>query len=143
MSTSAITVVKLCAHACCGAVGAFVFGLCLASTIEHFDILYLAVTILFGIPVVSDWFWTRREVRRLAASETANKHATQFLWSYIFFSMLSSGFGIAVMAAIFQSGDFTRTFGAIFFGALTCAGIYPVIRDAKRLTDTVESRTTP
>ena len=26
----------------------------------------------------------RREVRRLAASETARKHATQFLWSYIF-----------------------------------------------------------
>jgi len=33
--------------------------------------------------------------------------------------------------------DFTRTFGAVWFGALTCVGIYPALRDAKRLADGV------
>jgi hypothetical protein len=132
---------RLFAHACCGAVGAFVFGLCLASTIRHFDGLSLAVTILFVIPVISDLFWTRREVRQMAVGEAFNQQATQFLWSYLFFTMLSSGFGIAVMALILQSADFTRTFGSTLYGVLTCAAIYPVVRDAKRLADTVERRT--
>ncbi len=134
---------KLLAHACCGAVGAFVFGLCLASSIKRFDGLSFAVTILVLIPVISDLFWTRREVRRLAAGKAADQQAIQFLWSYLFFTMLSTGFGIAVMAVILQSADFTRTFGAILFGVLTCAGIYPVVRDARRLADTVEPRTIP
>ena len=141
MGTRPTTVMKLVAHASCGAVGAFVFGLCLASTIKRFDGLSLAVTILFAVPVISDWFWTRREVRRLAAGDMANQQATQFLWAYLFFAMLSSGFGIAVMAVILQSADFTRTFGAIVFGVLTCIGIYPLVRDAKRLADTVGPRT--
>lgn len=143
MSAGPITVVKLFAHACCGAVGAFVFGLCLASTIVRFDGLSLAVTILFGLPVISDWFWTRRQVRQFAASETAGNHATQFLWSYVFFCMLASGFGIAVMAIVLLSADVTRTFGAIVFGVLTCVGIYPVVRDAKRLADALQPRTAP
>ncbi|MGY3691208.1 hypothetical protein ACVIGA_001288 [Bradyrhizobium sp. USDA 3240] len=143
MGTRPSTVMKLVAHASCGAVGAFVFGLCLAAAIRRFDGLYLAVTVLFAIPVVSDWFWTRREVRQLAAGDAANQQATQFLWSYLFITMLSSGFGIAVMAVVLQSADFTRTFGAIVFGVLTCIGIYPLVRDAKRLADTVEPRTIP
>jgi hypothetical protein len=42
-----------------------------------------------------------------------------------------------VTAVIWYSADFTRTFGAVFFGAITCIGIYPVLRDAKRLADAV------
>jgi len=141
ISAGPISVGKLFAHACCGAVGAFVFGLCLASTIVHFEGLTLSVTVLFGIPIISDWFWTRREVRRFVASRTAKERATQFLWSYVFFCMLSSGFGIAVMSIIAQSADVTRTFGATVFGVLTCVGIYPVLRDAKRFADAVESST--
>ena len=138
MSTSSSIVGKLLAHACCAALGAFVFGLCLASTIKQFDGLYLVLTVLFGIPLIADLLWTRRQVRELAANETANEYATQFLWSSVFFSMLSSGFGVAVMAVILQSADFIRTFGAVWFGALTCVGTYPLVRDAKRLGDAVE-----
>jgi hypothetical protein len=75
---------KLFAPACSDGVGALVFGLCLVLTIKHFDSLYITITILFGAALIADLFWMRREVRRLAASETARKHATQFLWSYIF-----------------------------------------------------------
>jgi len=80
---------KLLTHAFCAAPSAFVCGFCLVRTITHFDILYLTVMVLFGVSLIFDLFWTRREVRRLAASETAKKHATQFLWSCIFFSMVS------------------------------------------------------
>jgi len=84
---------KLLTHAFCAAPSAFVCGFSLVRTIKHFDILYLTVTVLFGLSLIFDLFWTRREVRRLAASETAKKHATQFLWSCIFFNTLSLGLG--------------------------------------------------
>jgi uncharacterized membrane-anchored protein len=137
MSINSATFRKLFADAYCAAVGSFVFGLFLVRTIEHFDIRYVIGMILCGVFLTCVLFWTRREVRRSATSDTAGKHADQFLWSCIFFSMLSFSFGIAVTTLILYSADFTRTFGAVWFGALTCVGIYPVLRDAKRLADAV------
>jgi hypothetical protein len=90
-----------------------------------------------GAYLVSVLLWTRRVGRRLATSETAKKHAGQFLWSCIFFSMLSFGFGMAVTGIILYSADFMRIFTAVWFGALTCVGLYPILRDAKRLVDAV------
>jgi hypothetical protein len=126
---------KLLGYAFSAAPGAFVLGLCLVRTIKHFDRLYLTVAILFGTSLISDLFWTRRQVRRLAASQTAKKHATQFLWSCVFFSMLSFGLGMAVSSLVWLSPDFMRRFSVIFWGAMTGIGIYPVCRDAKRLAD--------
>jgi high-affinity Fe2+/Pb2+ permease len=137
MSIDSTAVRKLFAYAYCVAVGSFVFGLFLVRTIEHFDIRYVTGMVLCGAFLICVLFWTHREVRRSAISETAGKHADQFLWSCIFFSMLSLSFGIAVTALILYSADFTRTFGAVWFGALTCVGIYPVLRDTKRLADAV------
>jgi hypothetical protein len=135
MSTNSTTFRKLFADAYCAAVGSFVFGLFLVRTIGHFDIWYVIGMVLCGAFLICVLFSTRRDVRRFATSE--KKHADQFLWSCIFFSMLSFGFGIAVTALILYSADFTRTFGAVWFGALTCVGIYPVLRDAKRLADAI------
>jgi len=126
---------KLLTHAFCAAPSAFVCGFCLVRTIKHFDILYLIVTVLFGVSLIFDLFWTRREVRRLATSETAKKHATQFLWSSIFFSMVSLGLGMAVSGFVLFSTDFIRMFAAVFWSAITGVAIYPVLRDAKRLAD--------
>jgi hypothetical protein len=137
MSTGSITVGKLFSYAYCAAVGAFVFGLFLVRIVEHFDIRYVTGMVLCGAFLICVLFWTHREVRRSATSEIAKKHADQFLWSCMLFSMLSLSFGIALTALILYSADFTRTFGAVWFGALTCVGIYPVLRDAKRLADAV------
>jgi hypothetical protein len=137
MSINSTTVRKLFSYAYCVAVGSFVFGLFLVRTIEHFDIRYVTGIVLCGTFLICVLFSTRRDVRRFATSEKVEKLADQFLWSCIFFSMLSFGFSIAVTAAILYSADFTRTFGAVCFGALTCVGIYPVLRDAKRLADAV------
>jgi hypothetical protein len=101
----------------------------------HFDILYLTVMVLFGVCLLFDLFWTRREVRRLAASETAKKHATQFLWSCICFSMVSLGSGMAVSSMVWFGTDFLRIFSVVFWSAITGIAIYPVLRDAKRLAD--------
>lgn len=135
MNTNFTIVGKLFAHACCAALGAFMFGLFVAGAIKHIDSRYFTGMVLYGGFLIFVLFWTRRAVQRLAASETAREHATQFLWSCIFFSMLSFGFGMAVTAVILYSADFTRTFLAAWFGALTCVGIYPVLRDSKRLAD--------
>ena len=83
--------------------------------------------------------WTRRDVRRLAIGEIANKHAVQFLWSCVFFSILSFMFGMAVSGYTWFSTDFMRTFGLVFWSAMTAIAIYPVRRDAKRLADAVAS----
>ena len=72
---------KLLWHAFCAAPSAVVFGFGLVRTTRHFDNLYLTVTVLFGVSLIADLLWTRREVRRLAVSEMAKKAATQFLWS--------------------------------------------------------------
>ena len=126
---------KLLAHAFSAAPGALVFGFCLVRTIQHFESLYLTAAVLFGAVLLADLLWTRREVRRLAASEIANKAATQFLWSCVFFSMLSFGLGMAVSGWNWFSTDFMRGFNLLFWSAMTGIGIYPVSRDAKRLAD--------
>ena len=59
---------KLLVHAFSAAPGAFVVGICLVRTIKHFDTGYLAFLVLFAACLVADLFWTRREVRRLAAA---------------------------------------------------------------------------
>jgi hypothetical protein len=83
-------------------------------TIRHFDSLYLTVMVLFGASLIADLLWTRREVRRLVASEIAKDAATQFLWSYIFFSMLSFSLGMAVSGWNWFSTNFMRSFNLLF-----------------------------
>jgi len=129
------TKVKLLAHAFAAAPSALVFGFCLVRTINHFDSLYLTVMVLFGASLIADLLWTRRELRRLAVSEIAKKAATQFMWSCVFFSMLSFGLGMAVSGWNWFSTDFMQRFNLLFWGAMTVIAIYPVRRDAKRLAD--------
>jgi hypothetical protein len=112
-----------------------VFGFCLVRTILRYEGPYLTVTLLFGGSLLADLLWTRREVRRLAASEIAKKPATQFLWSCVFFSILSFGLGMAISGWSRFGADFLRGFNLLFWGAMTAIGIYPVCRDAKRLAD--------
>lgn len=126
---------KLLVHAFSAAPGAFVVGLCLVRTIKHFDTGYLTFIVLFAACLVADLFWTRREVRRLAASEIAKKSASTFLWSCIFFSMISLSLGMQVAGFVWYGHDFLRRFGLVFWSAITGIGIYPVCRDAKRLAD--------
>ena len=128
---------KLLAHAFSAAPSALVFGFCLVRTVKHFDRLYLIVLILFGASLIADLLWTRREVRRLAASEIAKKAATQFLWSCICFSMISFSLGMAVSGWNWFSTDFMQRFNLLFWSAMTGIAIYPVRRDAKRLADAV------
>jgi hypothetical protein len=128
---------QLLVHAGGVAMGAFVIGLCLVRTIKHFDGLCFTVMVLFGATLIADLFWTRRQVRSLAASETANKRATQFLWSCIFFSMISLGFGMAVSGFVWFNPDIMRGYSVAFWCAMTVVAIYPMLRDAKRLADAV------
>src|SRR5947209_2412556 len=51
---------KLLTHAFCAAPSAFFCGFCLVLTITHFDILSLTATVLFGVSLIFDLFWTRR-----------------------------------------------------------------------------------
>jgi len=129
--------IKLLTHAFCAAPGAFVFGFCLVRTTKQFDGLYLTVMVLFGVSLLADLLWTRRDVRRLAGNEVARKAATQFLWSCIFFSMLSFGLGMAASGWNWFDTDFMRKFNLLFWAAMTGIGIFPVRRDAKRLADAV------
>lgn len=131
---------KLLVDALGAALAAFVFGLCLGCIlIKHFAGLYFTGMVLSGAFLIFVLFWTRRAVRPLAAlkhttSETAKNSAHQFLWSCIFFTMISATFGGAVSGLIWYSSDFIRTFSVIWWGGLTCVGIYCVRRDAKSLT---------
>jgi len=131
---------KLLLYAFYAAPGAAVVGLCLVRTIKHFDGLDLAFTILFGAALISDLIWTRREVRPLATNENAKDHATQFLWSCLFFSMISFMFGMALSGYVWFHTDFIRTFGVIFWSVITAIAIYPVCRDARRLADAARAR---
>ena|SRR5579859_3756700 len=128
---------KLLTHAFCAAPGALVLGFCLVRTTRQFDGRSLTVMLLFGVSLLADLLWTRRDVRRLAASEAARKAATQFLWSCIFFSMLSFGLGMAVAGWNWFDTDFMRQFNLLFWAAMTGIGVFPVRRDAKRLADAV------
>ena len=138
MNTNSIAE-KLLAHAFCAAPSAFVFGVFLIRATRYRNILDFAVVVLFGASLMFVLFWTRRAVRRLATGEIANKHAGQFLWSCIFFSMLSFALGMAVAGYFWFSADFLQTFSVVFWTAMTAVGIYPVRRDAKRLADAVAS----
>jgi len=126
---------RLFADAACAAVGAFVFGVCLTRSIKHFDSISVTVTVMVLVVgcLIADLFWTRREVRRLAASETARKHGIQFLWSCVFFSMLAFMLGISVSGYLWLGTDWLRRFSLIFSSAMMAIAIYPVLRDAKRL----------
>ena len=140
---------KLLAHACWAALVASVFGLYLGRTlIKHFDSWYFTGMVLSGAFLAFVLFWTRRAVRRLATanhtrSETVRKSARQFLFSCVFFSMISSTFGVAVSSIIWHSSDFIRTFGAVYFGVLTRVAIFPLRRDAKRLASVGPSQIAP
>jgi hypothetical protein len=142
MNTSSIKA-KLLAHAFCAALGALIVGFCLVRTIKHFDRLYLTILISFGISLFAGLLWTRREVRLLVATEIERKAATQFLWSCIFFSLLSFGLGMAVSGWNWFSTDFMRGFNVLFWSAMTGIAIFPVYRDTKRLAHAVESDQTP
>jgi hypothetical protein len=124
---------KLLADAFCAAPSAFVCGFFLVRTIKQLDILDLTAMVLFGASLIFDLLWTRREVRRLAASENAKRHASQFLWSCIFFSTLSFGLGIAVSSFVRFGANFIQMFGVVFWTTMTGIATYPVLRDAKRL----------
>jgi hypothetical protein len=131
---------KLLLYAFHATPGAAVAGLCLVrATIKHFDGLDLAFTMLFSAALICDLLWTRREVRPLATNENTKAHATQFLWSCLFLSMISFTFGMAVSGYVWFNTDFLRTFGLIFWSAIMAIAIYPVCRDAKRLADATAS----
>ena len=127
---------RLLAHAFSTALAAFVVGLCLVRTIKRFDSLHLAVMILFGGVLISGLLWTRREIRGLG--ETAKKHASQFLWSCTYFSMLSLILGMAVSGFNWFSTDFMRRLNVVFWVTLMGVAIYPLRRDAKSLADAAE-----
>jgi hypothetical protein len=134
---------KLLVHAFSAAPGAFVVGVCLVRTLKQFDTGYLTFMVLFGACLVADLFWTRHEVRRLAARETAKKSAATFLWSCIFFSMISLSLGMQVAGFVWYGHDFLQRFGLIFWSAITGIAIYPVCRDAKTLADAASPSQSP
>ncbi|HEV3330843.1 MAG TPA: hypothetical protein VG096_07670, partial [Bryobacteraceae bacterium] len=138
MNTNSITE-KLLAHAFCAAPSAFVFGVFLVRTIKYLNILDFTVVLLSAASLLFVLFWTRRAVRRLTTGQIANKQAGQFLWSCIFFSMLSFMFGMAVSGYVWIGTDFMRGFGVVFSSAMTAVAIYPIHRDAKRLADAIAS----
>jgi len=126
---------NLLAHAMCAAPSAFVVGAFLIRTIKTSNLLDLTVAILSAVSLVFVLLWTRGAVRKLGTRETAKKHAVQFLWSCIFFSMQCFMLGMAVSGYVWFSTDFLRRFGLVFWSAMTAVSVYPVRRDAKRLAD--------
>ena len=133
---------KLLAVACGGALAAFACGLFFgcAARPPHSGVCFSA-TLLSGAILIFVLLRIRRTVKRLATNDTARKSAGQFLASCVFFSLLSSPFGMFVSGLIWYSRDFIRMFGSVWFGLLTCFAIYPVRRDAKRLTAAISSVT--
>jgi len=130
---------KLMVHAFCGAVTACAFGLTLGHIlVRHLDNLFRAGAVLFGGAVVFVLITTHYTVKRFAVSEAARKSARQFLWSCVFFAMLSAMFGLQVAGVSWFSTDFLHKFGFVFWGLMTCVAIFPVRRDARRLANAVE-----
>src|SRR5579863_1463496 len=108
---------------------------CAIRTIKYFDSLYVTGLVLSGAFLMFVLYWTRRAARRLAASETARKSASTFLWSCIILSMISLSLGIQVSGYVWYGSDFIRRFGVFFWSGITGIAIYPVLREAKRLAD--------
>jgi uncharacterized membrane-anchored protein len=125
----------LVAYACLAALAAFGIGLCFGGAFVRQDRLCFTGMIIFSAVLIFVLLWTRRAAQKLATSESAKKSASTFLWSCIFFSMLSSSFGMAVFRFVWSSPDFMWRVDAVFWSAITGVAIYPVCRDAKRLTD--------
>jgi hypothetical protein len=128
---------NLLTHAYCAAPSALVFGVFLIRSVKELDIPDVTVAVLSGVSSVFVLFRTNLLVRRLASGETLKKNVRQFLWSCIFFNMLSCMFGMAVSGYTWFSTDFLQKFGVIFWGAMTAIATYPVHRDAKRLAGAV------
>ena len=132
------------AHAICGALSALVLGLSLGRIlIEHRDIAYFGVAGVSGAAVVLSFIRTRHMVERLAASENVRKSARQFVWSCVFFAMISATFGLEASGIPWLPSDFLHKVGFIFWGAMTLVAIFPVGRDARRLASAARSETAP
>jgi hypothetical protein len=125
----------LVADACLAALAAFGIGLCFGCAFVRQDRLCFTGMIIFSAVLIFVLLWTRRAAQQLATSESAKKSASTFLWSCIFFSMLSSSFGLAVFRFVWSSPDFLWRFDVVFWSVITGVAIYPVCRDAKRLAD--------
>jgi len=133
---------KLMVHAFCGALAAVVFGLAVGHIlIKHLDEFFLAVAVLSGAALVFVLLGTNGTVKRLAVSEAVRKSVRQFLWSCVFFAMISATFGLQVAGVSWFSTDFLRKFGFVFWGLMTCVAIFPVRRDARRLANAMERET--
>jgi len=129
---------KLMAYAFGGALAAFTFGLCLGHTLlKHLDNVYSAGVVLSVAALVAVLILAHRAIQRLVVNEASRKNAQQFLWSCIFFAMISAMFGLQVAGMSWFSTDFLRKFGFVFWGLMTCVAIFPVRRDAKRIADAV------
>ncbi len=127
---------KLMAHAGCGALAAFACGFCAGHTfIEHVDSVYSPAMALAGLAAVFALFWTYHTLKRFVVSETSWQSARQFLWSCVFFAMISAMFGLQVSGVGWFSIDFLRRFGFIFWGLMTVVAIFPVRRDARRVAN--------
>jgi len=128
------------AHAFCGAAAACAFGLTLGHIlVRQVDNLFLAGAVLSCGAVVFVLITTQYTVKRFAVSEAARRGARQFLWSCVFFAMLSGIFGLQVAGVSWFTTDFLHKFGFVFWGLMTCVAIFPVRRDARRLANAVES----
>lgn len=131
---------KLLAQAFCGAFAALVFGLCLGHTLlKHLDYVYSTGMVLAGIALVLALLWTNHVVRRAAASDASRQNAREFLWSCVFFAMISGMFGLQVAGVSWFRTDFLREFGFVFWGLMALVAIFPVRRDARRVAKAVES----
>ena len=132
---------KLMAHAFCGAFAAFVFGLCLGHTLaKHLDSVHSTGMVLAGVALVFVLLWTHHVVKRVAGPEASRECARQFLWSCVFFAMISGTFGLQVSGLTWFGTDFLRKFGFLFWSLLTGVAIFPVQRDARRLARAVPSQ---
>ena len=115
------------------------FGLCAGHVLlTHLDSLYSIGMALAGVAVVFELFLADRTLGRVALSEAARKAARQFLWSCVFFAMISAIFGLEVSAVIWLPSGFYSRFLVAFWGLMTCVAIFPVRRDARRFKSAVQ-----
>lgn len=130
---------RLMGHAFCAAFAAIVFGLCAGHTLfRHLDGVYTTGLILSAASLIFVLLRTQKVAKRFVASEPSQKSARQFLWSCVFFAMISEMFGLQVAGVSWFSTDFLRTFGFVFWGLLALVAIFPVRRDARRLARMIQ-----